>query len=221
MSSKKAISARFKATLHQAEGKKATGIVIPDPILEQLRGCEEIPASARGRASCIPGKKRRRGPASGADDAVSMEGYCEEAPRSRAQPQPAEASWISSRPLRAGRRPSVRVTVNGYAYRTTAGVMGGRAMVGVSAAIRKETGLAAGDRVDVELVVDASPRKIDVPADFARALAANPSVRPFFDGLSSSLQRYHVGRIETAKADETRRRRIAKAVALFRAGKKR
>jgi uncharacterized protein YdeI (YjbR/CyaY-like superfamily) len=43
----------------------------------------------------------------------------------------------------------------------------------------------------------------------------------FFDGLSSSLQRYHVDTINEAKTDDTRRRRIDKAISLFAAGKKR
>lgn len=94
-------------------------------------------------------------------------------------------------------------------------------MFGVSGAIRKETGLEAGDKIDVELVVDESPRTVDVPADFAKAMAANRGTRAFFDALANSLQRYHVDNINGAKTDETRQRRIEKAVSLFQAGKKR
>jgi uncharacterized protein YdeI (YjbR/CyaY-like superfamily) len=39
--------------------------------------------------------------------------------------------------------------------------------------------------------------------------------------LSNSLQRYHCEQVAGAKSDETRQRRIDKAVALFLAGKKR
>ena len=39
--------------------------------------------------------------------------------------------------LAAGRRPPVLVSVNGYEYRNTVAVMGGRHMIGISAAIRK------------------------------------------------------------------------------------
>jgi uncharacterized protein YdeI (YjbR/CyaY-like superfamily) len=48
-----------------------------------------------------------------------------------------------------------------------------------------------------------------------------PPTAEFFAALANSLQRYHVDSINEAKAAETRRRRIEKAVALFRAGKKR
>ena len=66
-----------------------------------------------------------------------------------------------------------------------------------------------------------TPREVDVPADLAAAMAANEPARAFFDGLSNSLQRYHVDQVEGAKTAETRQRRIDKAVALFLEGKRR
>ncbi len=51
--------------------------------------------------------------------------------------------------LDAGRRPAVIVNVNGYEYRNTVGVMAGRHMLSISAAVRKETGLKGGDPVHV------------------------------------------------------------------------
>lgn len=122
--------------------------------------------------------------------------------------------------LAAGRRPPVTVDVNGYVYRTTVGVMGGQHLVGVSAAIRKETGLKAGDPIHVTLTVATQPRAVELPPDFTAALESSDT-RRFFDGLSNSLQRYHIDAINQAKADATRRRRIDKAVELFRSGKPR
>lgn len=123
--------------------------------------------------------------------------------------------------LGAGRRPSLIVDVNGYQYRYTVGVMGGKCMIGISAAVRKETGLKGGDPLRVTLAVADSPREVDVPDDLAAALAADRGAEEFFNGLSNSLRRYHVDNIKAAKAPETRQRRIEKAVALFRAGKPR
>lgn len=117
--------------------------------------------------------------------------------------------------LGAGKKPPVRVTVNGYEYRTTIGVMSGTAMVPVSAAVRKDAGLAAGDEVDVQLVVDTSTRDVRVPEDLAAELAANPEAKRFFETLSNSLQRYHVDNIDGAKTVETRQRRVDKAIRLF------
>ena len=123
--------------------------------------------------------------------------------------------------LGAGRRPPVLADLNGYGYRTTVGVMGGRAMVSVSAAVRKATGLAGGDPVTVTLTVADTPREVAVPEDLAAALAADETAGTFFAQLSTSLQRYHCDNVAGAKTPETRQRRIDKAVALFREGKKR
>jgi len=123
--------------------------------------------------------------------------------------------------LGAGKRPPVMVVINGYSFQTTVGVMSGRSMIPVSAAVRKESGLAAGDAIRVELAVAAKPRSVDVPADFAAAMAEAKGARAFFDGLSNSIQRYHIDLINGAKGQNTRVRRIEKAVALFLAGKPR
>jgi len=123
--------------------------------------------------------------------------------------------------LAAGKRPAVLVNLNGYEYRTTAGVMGGRHMVSVSAAVRKATGLGGGDPVRITLTVADTPREVTVPDDFAAALAADEQAAAFFAGLSNSMQRYHVDNITGAKSADTRQRRVDKAIALFREGKQR
>jgi hypothetical protein len=123
--------------------------------------------------------------------------------------------------LAAGKRPPVVVDVNGYEYRNTVGVMGGKHMIGISAAVRAATGLKAGDPIRVTLTVADTPREVEVPSDFAGALAADERARAFFDTLSNSMQRYHIDNINAAKSTETRQRRIEKAVALFLDGKQR
>ncbi len=120
-----------------------------------------------------------------------------------------------------GKRPPVLVTVNGYEYRSTVAVMGGLYLIGVSAAVRAATGLKGGDPITVTLRVADAPREVEVPTDFAAAMEERVPARQFFDGLSNSLQRYHVDNIDAAKAPETRQLRIEKAVALFLAGKRR
>ena len=123
--------------------------------------------------------------------------------------------------LGAGKRPPVLVDVNGYEYRSTVAVMGGQHMIGISAAVRAATGLTGGDPIRVVLTVADTPREVDVPSDFAAALAAEEDTADFFGRLSNSLQRYHVDNVNGAKTPETRQRRIQKAVALFREGKQR
>jgi hypothetical protein len=121
--------------------------------------------------------------------------------------------------LGKGKRPAVRVTINGFTYRSTVAVMGGAYMVGVSAENRAGAGVAGGDEVDVDIELDTAPREVEVPADFAAALNKEPDARQTFDGLSYSNKSWHVLSIEGAKSDETRQRRIAKSVDALRAGR--
>jgi hypothetical protein len=123
--------------------------------------------------------------------------------------------------LGAGKRPPVLVSVNGYQYRNTVGVMRGQHMISVSAAVRKATGLKGGDAINVALTVANTPRTVTVPPDLDAAFDANTRARAFFDALSNSLQRYHIDNINGAKTAETRQRRIEKAIALFLEGKQR
>jgi hypothetical protein len=123
--------------------------------------------------------------------------------------------------LGAGKRPPVLVNVNGYEYRNTVAVMGGRHMISISAAVRNATGLKGGDPIRVTLTVADTPREVGVPPDFAAALAADERARAFFGKLSNSMQRYHVDNINAAKSADTRQRRIDKAIALFLDGKQR
>jgi len=123
--------------------------------------------------------------------------------------------------LAAGERPPVLVNVNGYEYRNTVAVMGGRHMISISAAVRNATGLKGGDPIRVTLTVAGTPREVNVPPDFAAALAADERARAFFGKLANSMQRYHVDNINAAKSAGTRQRRIDKAIALFFDGKQR
>ena len=121
--------------------------------------------------------------------------------------------------LGSGKRPPVRVTINGYTYRNTIAVMGGEYMVGVSAEHRAAAGVAGGDELDVEIELDTAPREVTVPDDFAAALDAEPTARATFDGLSYSNRSWHVLQVTGAKTDETRQRRIGKSVEALKAGR--
>jgi hypothetical protein len=123
--------------------------------------------------------------------------------------------------LGSGGRPAVKVTINGYTYRSTVAVLGGRYMVGVSAEHRAGAGVAGGDEVDVDLELDTAPREVRVPADLAAALDAEPAARRAFDGLSYSNKSWHVLQVEGAKTEETRQRRIARSVDILRQGRAR
>jgi hypothetical protein len=123
--------------------------------------------------------------------------------------------------LGSGRRPAVKVTINGYTYRSTVAVVGGRYMVGVSAENRAGAGVAGGDEVDVDMELDTAPREVAVPPDLAAALDAEPAARRTFDGLSYSNKSWHVLQVTGAKTEETRQRRIAKSVDVLKQGRAR
>ena len=123
--------------------------------------------------------------------------------------------------LGSGKRPAVTVTINGYTYRNTIAVMGGVFMVGVSAENRAGARVAGGDEVDVDIELDTAPREVTVPPDFAEALDAEPNARRTFDSLSYSNKSWHVLQVEGAKTDQTRQRRIARAVEMLRTGRAR
>ena len=123
------------------------------------------------------------------------------------------------RKMGSSKKPAVRVTINGYTYRSTVATMGGRFMVGISAEVREAAGVAAGQKVDVDVELDTAPREVTVPADLARALSRDATAKRFFEGLSFSNKQRIVISIEGAKAAETRERRIAKAVSALHGGR--
>jgi len=112
--------------------------------------------------------------------------------------------------LGGSRRPAVVVTVGGYSYRSTVASMGGRFLIPFAKEHRDRTGIAPGQAIEVTLELDTAPRTVDVPADLAAALAARPGAREAFDRLSYSVRKEHVRQVETAKAADTRERRIAR-----------
>jgi len=120
--------------------------------------------------------------------------------------------------LGTSKRPPVRATINGYTYRSTVAVMGGKFMLGVSNEVRKNAGVAAGETVEVDLELDTQTREVEVPADFAAALGRDAKASKFFEGLSYSKKLRLVIPIDI-KNVETRKERIAKAVEQLREGK--
>lgn len=111
------------------------------------------------------------------------------------------------------KKPSVIVTVSGYTYRTTVGAYGDIFMLPFSSEHRQASGIKAGDPIEVTLELDTEPRTVDIPADLATALAAQPGATEAFDGLAYSKRKEFVRQVNEAKAQETRERRIVGIVA--------
>ena len=121
--------------------------------------------------------------------------------------------------LKSGKRPPVRVTINGHSYRSTVAPMGGEFLLPVSAENRVSAGVEAGDEVEVDIELDTEPRELTVPPDFKDALERDAVASGFFDGLSRSSKQRIVLSIEGAKTAETRLRHITKAISELREGR--
>jgi hypothetical protein len=111
---------------------------------------------------------------------------------------------------------AVTITIDGHSWKSRVAIMRGRCLLGLSNANRKAAGVATGDQVEVEVEIDAGPRVVAEPTDFARALDADLVARSAYDRLTYSRKREHVRAIESAKKPETRARRIDKALATLR-----
>lgn len=92
-------------------------------------------------------------------------------------------------------------------------------MLGIPKAFREAAGIGPGEHIVVTIEKDAKERTVSVPPDLAEALV-NTGLLPAFDAMSYTHRKEHVRAIEEAKARETRLRRIAKAVDMIAAMKK-
>ncbi|MBW3614372.1 MAG: YdeI/OmpD-associated family protein [Actinobacteria bacterium] len=117
------------------------------------------------------------------------------------------------------KRVAVRVTVNGYTYRSTVAPMGGNFLLPLNRQNRAGAGVAAGDVVRVSIERDEAPRVVEVPEDLTAAIAADDAAGEAFSRLSYSHQREYVEWITGAKRTETRARRVAQALERLRDGK--
>jgi hypothetical protein len=108
-------------------------------------------------------------------------------------------------------RPPVKVTLNGYTYRSTIASMGNGPCLPLRKSNREAAKLEGNETLSVTLELDTEERIVEPPADLLKALK-KVKVLAGWAELSYSKQREHVEAIESAKKAETRERRIEKAV---------
>jgi hypothetical protein len=113
----------------------------------------------------------------------------------------------------------VVATVNGYSWRTTVTRMGGEFLVGLGREVRASARAEAGDTVEVALELDTAPREVQVPEPLAAALSGDPGARTAFEKLAFTHRKEYARWVAEAKHEETRARRVAKALELLREGK--
>lgn len=123
-----------------------------------------------------------------------------------------EVSEQTLEKLGGGKKPLVIVTLNDYSYRSAVGKMGDNFMISLSAENRKKANVKGGDLIEIHLELDTEPRIVEIPADFQMALDKNKTAKVNFDKLSPSKKKAIVISINDAKTEETKIKRIDKAL---------
>lgn len=113
------------------------------------------------------------------------------------------------------------MTVNGeYTFAGRIGRMGGETLLGFNKATREAAGVAAGDELELTVVLDEGPREVPVPDDLAAALDG-AGARAAFDALAPSHRKEWVRWVTEAKRPETRERRVGETAGRVAAGETR
>ena len=112
-------------------------------------------------------------------------------------------------------RVPVRVTLNGYSYRSTIFSMGGKTFIPLRRGNREAAGLLGNETLTVKVAHDAAKRTVKIPADLARALKAKAVARQRWDALSFTARREFVEAITGARQPATRVRRVARTLAVL------
>jgi hypothetical protein len=114
------------------------------------------------------------------------------------------------------KRVKVKASIDGELYQGSLVRMGGsQHILGVLKSIRQKIGKDYGDEVEIILEEDTLPREILVLPDFKKVLKSKPEAERSFNQLSYTHQKEYVQWIKTAKLDETRQRRMNKAVEML------
>jgi uncharacterized protein YdeI (YjbR/CyaY-like superfamily) len=119
------------------------------------------------------------------------------------------------------KRFAVAATINGETWRSTVVRMRGEFLLGLSKEVRDRVGADAGEEVQVKLALDTAERTVEVPPALAAALAGDPEAAAAYDKLAYTHRKEFARWIQEAKRDETRDRRVTKALEMLRAGQTR
>jgi len=112
----------------------------------------------------------------------------------------------------------VKVTFDGVPYTGSLIKYGNPLhMLGVLKTIREEIGKGPGDAVDVVLWKDEEARTVEVPAQFEN-LMKREGLLPAFEKLSYTHRKEYCRWITDAKKEETRSRRLEKAIEMLKKG---
>jgi hypothetical protein len=107
-------------------------------------------------------------------------------------------------------RVPVKLTVDGYTFRSSLAPMSGKHMMVFNLEMRQKTGYKAGDTIHIILERDIEPREIEIPKDVAKVLKTDKHAYAAFMKYSYSHKKETMDWINDAKKPETRQKRIIK-----------
>jgi hypothetical protein len=111
----------------------------------------------------------------------------------------------------------VKVTINGYTWRSTVGNRGGQQYIVVNAEARLSAEVKAGDVVTITLEPDTEKREIEIPTALQKALGTKLTEK--LNALSFTHKKEFVVWYSEAKQEDTRARRLEKMKAMLLSGK--
>jgi hypothetical protein len=119
------------------------------------------------------------------------------------------------------KKPRIKATIDGVPYRGLLSRMGTEYhMLIILKGIREQIGKSFGDEVTITVEPDSEPRVLEVPGDLLQALRKDRDAKAFFDKLSYTHRKEYVTWITEAKREETRQKRIIKAIEMLKQGKR-
>lgn len=113
--------------------------------------------------------------------------------------------------LNAGKKPPVKVNVNGYEYQSTIASMSGYYLIPLSKEHRLNSGLKGNDEVDVMLTLESKDRNLEVPLELIQILKDN-NLLELFDKQSYSNRKEMVRLVVDAKKEDTKMKRLSQIV---------
>lgn len=123
--------------------------------------------------------------------------------------------WVLEK-LQTNKRAPLRVTINGHTYQSTAVGVAGECRVVFPSAERLAAKANAGETVQVTLDLDSGYRSVDLHPELEVALNS-ADIADVFANLSYSKRKEYARQVNEAKAEDTRKRRIAKVIETVRA----
>lgn len=108
-------------------------------------------------------------------------------------------------------RAPVKVTINGYTYRSTISAMGGMFCLPLRKSHREAAGVKGEEELHVTLELDQEERTVEPPAELMEALE-RAECQDAWQRLSYTQRREDAEAVAEAKRPETRVRRIEKII---------